>query len=272
MTATLSHMIAGPESAARTAYVLHGILGSKSNWRSLSRLFAARLEGWSFVAVDLREHGESLGFAPPHTLAAVTDDLARLSATLGRAPAAVIGHSFGAKCALAWMDATPALDRAVILDTNPGARENGAGSETTLQVLRTLHRVGARFASRDAFVSALTDAGTARATAQWLAMNLVAREGGYAFRLDLDAIDALLADYFARDLWHVLEAPSPGARIEFVVGGRSTVLSTEDRARLADLDARNPGLRVTTLPDADHWVHVDDPGAVTDAVLRALGE
>jgi pimeloyl-ACP methyl ester carboxylesterase len=56
-----------------------------------------------------------------------------------------------------------------------------------------------------------------------------------------------------------------------VVGGRSEVLSTEDRARLDAAARTHPALRVTTLPDAGHWVHVDAPDDVTAVVLRALG-
>lgn len=273
MATTLSHLIAGPLDAPQTAYVLHGILGSKSNWRTLARRFAERLDGWSFVAVDLREHGESRGFSPPHTLASVAEDLSALSASLGRPPAAVIGHSFGAKCALAWIAAgRERIDRAVILDTNPGVRENAEGSESTLEVLRALHRMGTRFAARVDFTRALTDAGVSSGIAQWLSMNLVAVDDGYALRLDLDAIDALLADYFARDLWHVIESPPADTRIEVVVGGRSTVLSPDDRARLGAIAERVPAVRVTVLPEAAHWVHVDAPEAITEVVLRALGD
>jgi pimeloyl-ACP methyl ester carboxylesterase len=138
-------------------------------------------------------------------------------------------------------------------------------------VLRVLAGMGQRFASREAFVTALTAEGIPRDTAQWLAMNLAADAGAWRFRLDLDAIDALLADYFAQDLWPVLEAPRAGLSLDVVVGGRSAVLSEEDRARLETASHAHPAVRVTTLPDAGHWVHVDAPDEVTAVVLRALG-
>ncbi len=99
-------------------------------------------------------------------------------------------------------------------------------------------------------MAALTAAGISRDTAQWLAMNLVADAGAWRLRLDLDAIDALLADYFAQDLWSALESPRPGLALDVVVGGRSEVLSTADRARLDAASRAHPAVRVTTLPDA----------------------
>ncbi len=102
MQPVLAHVTADAPVVRRTAYVLHGILGTKSNWRGLARRFAAALDGWGFVVVDLRKHGDSQAFAPPHTLDAVVGDLVALSTQLGRPADAVIGHSFGAKCALAW--------------------------------------------------------------------------------------------------------------------------------------------------------------------------
>lgn len=273
MDPILSHVTADPPSVRRTAYVIHGILGSKSNWRSLARRFAERLDGWGFVVVDLRKHGDSQSFAPPHTLAAVAADLSRLSRAIGRAPDAVIGHSFGAKSALAWMDAgTEAIPRAVIIDTNPGARPGGRGSEATLDVLTALARAGKRFATREAFTDAMTASGASKMIAQWLAMNLVADGDGYRMRLDLDAIDALLDDYFARDLWGALESPARETDVEFIVGERSTVLPPEDRERLERLAAREGSrVRVTVVEGAGHWVHVDRPEAVSAVVLRALG-
>lgn len=273
MDPLLSHVLAGPADAPRAAYVIHGILGSKSNWRTLARRFAERLDGWCFVVVDLRLHGDSQGFAPPHTLPAVAADLSRLARSLGRAPEAVIGHSFGAKSAVAWIAAaTDPIDRAVIIDTNPGARPDGRGSESTLQVLDALARAGTTFARREDFIARMTSAGVSSMIASWLAMNLVRDGDTYRMRLDLAAIDALLDDYFARDLWPALESPSLATAVDFVVGGRSNVLPPEDRGRLERLAAA-PGSRVrlTVVEGAGHWVHVDDPEAVTSVVLRALG-
>jgi pimeloyl-ACP methyl ester carboxylesterase len=101
-------------------------------------------------------------------------------------------------------------------------------------------------------------------------MNLESGEGGYRLRLDLDAIAALLEDYFSLDLWPVLEAPPGEGDLDVVIGGRSGVFSPADRARVEGLAAANPRLQVHLLANAGHWVHVDDPEGLFALLSAAL--
>ncbi|RME20698.1 MAG: alpha/beta hydrolase, partial [Deltaproteobacteria bacterium] len=54
----------GPDDAPRSAWVLHGILGSGNNWRAFGRRLVERAPGWKLRLVDLRNHGDT-GPAPP---------------------------------------------------------------------------------------------------------------------------------------------------------------------------------------------------------------
>lgn len=263
MTLLAHTRVAAPQGAPeRWCFFLHGILGTRANWRSFARKLVARDPRWGVVLVDLRNHGDSQGFAAPHTLDAVAGDLAALARAFDGGARAVLGHSYGGKAALAWVARERgALDRAVVVDSNPGPRPDARGSEGTLAVVAALARVGATFATRDAFVAALGAEGVGRDTALWLAMNL-AREGdGLRFRLDLAAIQAMLADYFARDLWAVVERPPGGVRVHLVAGARSDVLTEGDRARAG----------ATVIEGAGHDVHVDAPDALLDLVAGWLG-
>jgi esterase len=96
----LSHDVIDEGEPERWLYVLHGIYGAGRNWASLVRKVVRRREGWGAVLVDLRQHGGSQGFEPPHTVAAAAEDVARLAESIGREPHAVLGHSFGGKVAL----------------------------------------------------------------------------------------------------------------------------------------------------------------------------
>jgi pimeloyl-ACP methyl ester carboxylesterase len=98
-------------------------------------------------------------------------------------------------------------------------------------------------------------------------MNLERRGDGVSLRLDLKAIRALLADYFARDLWPSVESPLGKTKLSFLVGGASRVLSSEDLERLAAAAAATPErVEVRVIEGAGHWVHVDAPDAVLDAL------
>jgi pimeloyl-ACP methyl ester carboxylesterase len=249
--------------------VLHGIFGSGANWRTFARRLSNDCPEWGFVLVDLRGHGLTPHAPPPNTIAAAADDLVRLEALLGEPaqgrPAlritGVSGHSFGGKVALAYLarrSGAP-LDQAWVLDANPGARSESPGGDSTARVLGALELMPEQIASREHFIELIEEQGHTHAIAAWLAMNLRREGDGYRFRLDLGALRALLNDYFATDLWPVIERPDPRrARVlHVVVGGRSEVFGPESRARL-EAAAVAPLVRAHVLDKAGHWLHVDD--------------
>ena len=133
-----------------------------------------------------------------------------------------------------------------------------------MSVIEMLEGAPPSFDSRAQFVEYVHARGHSRAIADWLAMNLERADAGFRLRTDLRVIRALLDDYFRRDLWEVLE--SSRARVALVLGGRSRVWGAAERARAEQLASHRPELRVEVLPDAGHWVHVDD----LEGVVRTL--
>ena len=72
----LPHVAAvGAASATVDVLVLHGILGSGRNLRSFAQRLAQARPELRLWLVDLRNHGDSQGAPPPHTIAACCDDL-----------------------------------------------------------------------------------------------------------------------------------------------------------------------------------------------------
>src|SRR5687768_16246144 len=99
-------------------------------------------------------------------------------------------------------------------------------------------------------------------------MNLVRSEGGFRLRTDLAQIEALLDDYFSSELWPVLESSS--CALEIVIGGQSRVWGSAEIARARALaDSSQGRVRVHVLPEAGHWLHVDDPDGVVSALQRS---
>jgi len=250
----------------RYVLVLHGILGTRANWRGLARRAVARVPAWGAVLADLREHGEALGRPPPHTVARAADDLRDLDDAVpaGARILGALGHSFGGKVAAAWarqeIAAGRPVERLILVDSTPGPRPDGAGSEMVLRVVRALEGIGPRFRDPAAFVEALATAGQAP-LASWLAMNLVREDDGTVrFGPDLDAIRALIDDYFRDDLWPFLESLPDGLGITFVAGAESSVFRGDERARAEALARRAPDrVAVHVVPDAGHWVHTEAP-------------
>lgn len=256
----------------RWVLVVHGILGTKSNWRVIMRRVIATNPTWGALLVDLRNHGESRGLAPPHTIEACAADLVRLAASVDLRIDAVLGHSYGGKVALAYARAVHGdLDHLVVVDSAPGEHVGAHGSEGTRQVVELLSEMRGVYATREAFVAGLLARDQTRELATWLAMNLEREPDGRGFRfgLDVDAVREMLDDYLVQDLWDVVEEPPGRVRIDFLVGDDSTVVDAVDRARLAAATQRMPArIRVHVVADAGHWVHVDQP----DATVALLAE
>jgi esterase len=268
--ARLHHERIARSEAAPTRWLAltHGIYGAGNNWRSIARKLTERRPEWGVVLVDLRQHGRSDPGEPPHTIAACAEDLRALFAELGDVDA-LAGHSFGGKVALATRRILD-LRQTWVLDASPSARRVGAttpvaNDSTVMRVLDFMARSPRAWARRDDFVAAVAGEGHDVGLARWLAMSLVPDPaGGLVLRFDVAALRELLADYYATDLWDVLEAP--GGDVEVVIAEQSATVSAADRGRLA---AAPPHVHVHYVT-AGHWLHIDAPAPVVDLLASHL--
>lgn len=267
--ATIEVKAPGSEPRA-TAFMLHGILGSGHNWRSFARRLVALHPSWRIVLPDLRNHGRSSGASPPHSVATCAGDLAALAQRFSPAPSVCIGHSYGGKVALAYArDFGADLREVWALDAPPGPvptlSPGAEAPDAVSKVLGALRQLAMPIARREDVVEALARFGVPMAVGQWMTTNLEAHNGGYRWRFDLDAIEAMVAEYLVADLWAVVESPRAGLRVGLVIAGQGGRFTAADRQRAER--ARSESVRVHDLPDSGHWVHVDAP----DALAEILG-
>jgi pimeloyl-ACP methyl ester carboxylesterase len=266
----LAHGIvtAQPADPERYMLFLHGILGTRANWRGIVRRFVEARPGWGAVLVDLREHGDSLGFPAPHTLQAAAADVAELVGSLSMPIGGALGHSFGGKVVLEWLRSRrDQVTEAWTIDSSPSPSAANRDTTATAEVIRTLEALPRRWGSRDAFIAAMVEAGQPPPIAQWLAMNLRRTgDGGRAFGPNLEVIRDLVEDYARADTWDVLERLPEGCTLDVVIGGRSEVFSASDRARVARIAEHNSRVSVHVIEHASHWVHVD----AADALVALL--
>jgi pimeloyl-ACP methyl ester carboxylesterase len=263
-------VIGANASPARWLAMTHGIYGSGGNWRSIARKIVERRPEWGAILVDLRGHGRSEQGAPPHTIAACADDLRACLDEEGGVEV-VAGHSFGGKCVLALRGAKYETAQTWVLDSTPSVRANmwERPDNDVRQVWESMRELPKAWAKRDDFVAALVARGHSKTLAQWLAMSLHPSTHGVTLALDLEAVEAMLLDYYAIDLWSAVEDPSLPGDVHMVVAERSDTVSAPDRARLA---AEPPERRVHThtIAGAGHWLHLDAPAAVIELFATRL--
>ena len=242
------------------ALVLHGLFGSGTNWRAIARRLGSRLE---CHLVDLRNHGRSPhapGMAYPQLAA---DVLAYLDGH-GLDRAGLIGHSMGGKTAMTAALLAPERVRwLIVADIAPAP--SPSDHRPILEALRALtpDSLTSRAAADAALALSVPDSGLR----QFLLQNLVHGDGGLRWRIDLEAISEALPD--------LTDFPStpPGAFCDeptlFLRGARSEYLTVHHEPRI---HALFPRASIATIAHAGHWLHAEQPGAVTDRIARFLDE
>lgn len=264
-------LVTAPGAApTRWSFLLHGILGSAQNLRLVARRLVAERPEWGFVMPDLRNHGESHEQAAPHTVAACAADLVEAAAALGLPVEMAIGHSFGGKVALAWgaeRERAGQRVRAVwALDSPPGRPAMALALQSeVVRVVAALRAVPMPLPRRDAIVPLLVEMGFSMGLAQWMTTNLRSGAEGFTWRFNLDAVEEMLRSYATTDCWPWLESPDRRAEVHVVRAGRS------ERWEAAELARFGPaGVTLHLMPEAGHWVHVDDPDGLHRLLLGGL--
>lgn len=265
-----SVITSGGSQPVRSMLFLHGLLGTRANWRGLARRFVDARPDWAAVLVDLREHGESLGLEGPATVEQCAQDLLALDCIPPIRGA--LGHSFGGKVAMRWAElAGASVDELWVIDSTPSERPTGAGeARRVLGILGHAKRdFPDGFADRAEFTRYVVGHGEAQGIADWLAMNLSSLPNGRrGLRVDLGSLGALLDDYGRTDTWSALEQSGPTTQIHMVIGGRSNLVDESDRVRLNRMADVSNNMFVHLIDTAGHWVHVDAPERLIELLTK----
>lgn len=243
--------------------LLHGLFGSSVQWHHVAMPLS---QGRRVLVVDLANHGAS-----PHRdsmdYPGMADEVRGLIAEQGVGRAHVIGHSMGGKVAmaLALLHAECCASLAV-LDIAPVRYED----RFTLLLQAVMGIDVSRLESRAEVDEALRESVDAPAMRAMLLQNLQRREGRLAWRIHWRGIaDSLpqLLDFCVPGL-HGAESEQGGVPTLLVRGEHSDYVAGQGLLRMQELF---PLLEVSELPQAGHWLHVDQPAALVQCLQDWLG-
>lgn len=247
-----------PENTLRLAYkkygdgdplvILHGLLGASGNWHTLARSVFCRY--FTVYTVDQRNHGRS-----PHDdridYPIMAADLLQFFEDHQIDKSHLIGHSMGGKTAMEFALAHPdRVDRLLIVDIAP--KEYPPSHEEIIKALRDVDL--SKMSSRADIDHALADRIPEPPVRRFLLKNLSysTSNGRYDWELNLDAIH----EHYAR----LNEAIENGRTFDgptlFVRGADSDYVSDKDEKSIKKLF---PKAEFTTIEEAGHWVHADQP-------------
>ncbi|KAI9021241.1 Alpha/Beta hydrolase protein [Hyaloraphidium curvatum] len=259
----------GPElTADRTApiVILHGLFGSKRNWRGPAKALASKAKTHVF-ALDLRNHGNS-----PHTAdmdyESMASDVAHFIESKGLPPPTLLGHSMGGKVAMTLGLRNSKLTHSLIVaDMAPVATKPTSLFQNYARALRKL---------------AAAKPDDLKHADQLLAAD-VPEKGIRAFLLTNFQPDATLGhlvplpnlDAIAQHLDNIFDFPegkSPTSHYNkpclFIAGANSNYVNPSHKDIYAKLF---PTVEIVQIAGAGHWIHADKPHEFIDTVVRFIG-
>jgi esterase len=225
--------------------ILHGLFGSSDNWQTHARIFA---ETYTVYLIDQRNHGHS-----PHadqiSYDLMAGDLFELVAELGLRDVRLIGHSMGGKTVMRFAQQYGFLiDRMIVADM--GVKAYPSHHEQVFQGLFAVdvHHCSSRKEAEERLSAFVPDQGTI----QFLLKNLYWKEPGLLdWRFNLPVLFKERTN---------LMAALPSERIEsdalFLTGGKSHYVPVEDHSSIRELFTN---VQFTTMENAGHWLHAEDP-------------
>ncbi|KAJ3019290.1 hypothetical protein HKX48_002235 [Thoreauomyces humboldtii] len=173
--------------------ILHGLFGSKQNWRSLSKLLANRMQT-DVYALDLRNHGDSFHSAS-HSYPLMTEDLERFLDARGMDRVNLVGHSMGGKVVMNFAlkeEARERLENLVVVDMSPAAQNLASEFGSYIQAMKRVLDVGVT--TKDQADGILAQSIDSLSLRQFILTNLrkVPGDSQMSFRINLPVLEESL--------------------------------------------------------------------------------
>lgn len=236
--------------------ILHGLFGSGRNWQTVAERLRSH---YRVITVDLRNHGDS-PHADAMSYAGMAADVLAMLDSLRLTTCTLLGHSMGGKVAMTMaLTAPERVERLVAVDIAPVSYAERFSPLVDSMLALPVETLRNRAEASRCLEAAEPDAGVR----SFLLHNLVARDGGYAWRINLPAIRAALGEIraFPETSGHY-DGPTL-----FLRGEHSNAVLDEHTDRIR---SHFKHASIQTIAGAGHWPHTETPDAFLAALLDFL--
>ena len=237
--------------------ILHGLFGSSKNWQSLAKQFA---EHFTVYSVDLRNHGNSF-HDEQMNYEVMAEDLDALINHLELQSYSIIGHSMGGKIAMLYaLRYRHNISKLVVADIAPVNYQH-SHTESIAPILSVeLDQVSSRAQVDKALSSDISDP----MLRGFLLQNLGREGDNWYWKVNWLAI--------GQQMTSLVEFPlsvddSSNVPALFVRGENSDYI---DDYGITAINQTFGNVRIETMNDAGHWLHVEQPRRFVSLVLDFL--
>jgi pimeloyl-ACP methyl ester carboxylesterase len=236
--------------------IIPGLFGSSVNWRSFARKLS---ETRHVVAIDQRNHGKS-PHDEAHSYADMVADLHEFCQQHNLSKVTLCGHSMGGKTAMLFALLHPELvDQLIVLDIAPVEYDHSHAPFLSKLMEVPLDTLASRKEADRALQIAIDD----NATRLFLLQSLAGSPGEYHWRINLSVLNRYMSEITGFPDGYTNGEYVSELQTLFVFGELSHYVLPEHHASILKLfhNAEFVG-----VPEAGHWLHVEQPQLVLDAI------
>lgn len=272
----------------RTIVFLHGILGSKSNWKTPAKTFIQKYPQYQSIIIDHRHHGKSTHYpidynANENTIINCAKDLHNLfiNTLQMNSPNVLIAHSFGGKVALQYLFDLENYNQNAkipielpqdiwIVDSIPGLY---ASSSYVHYVFDTLLQIPSEFESKEWLIQEICSKKIDKAIAQWIAMNIqpsTKNKGEYMWSFNIHEIKQLFDHFCQYNMFPLLENYHGKTNIHFIRAGKNNLWTQDEQIlqNFTQLCQKNKHIFLHEMKHVGHNVHVDDLTGMIELISK----
>ncbi len=248
------------EGEGKPLLILHGFLGMSDNWKTLGGEYAQ--VGFQVHLLDLRNHGRSF-HSDEFNYEVMAQDIYDYCVENNLEKVDIIGHSMGGKTAMLFATEHPELvDKLIVADIGP--KFYPQHHQSILEGLNAVDftKKPGRSDVEEILKNYISDFGTR----QFLMKSLYWMEPGQlAFRFNLSV--------FNKEIDQIGTALPDGAKFIkptlFIRGGNSNYIQDAD---FDTIKKHFPKANFSTIPNAGHWLHAENPKLFYEKSLEFFKE